>query len=78
LKGHGIFGPESAVVVEHGEALGLGNEILRVGVGGFFDEVEEGLLGGAGFQEGSGAAAARGASKTRRNGSGDFIRIYRA
>ena len=68
-KGHleveGLLGPERAVVVEDGDPLGRRHEGGRALFRDVADELHDGLLGGASFQEGrasvcAGAAPRRG------------------
>ena len=44
LHVHGVFDPERAVVVEHGDPLRLGHEARGALAGGGRDEIEDGLL----------------------------------
>ena len=43
---HGLFRPQRAVVVEHRDAVPLGNEVRRIGVGHGGDELHDRLLRG--------------------------------
>ena len=42
----GLLGPQRAVIVEYRDAVPLGNEVRRIGVGHGGDELHDRLLGG--------------------------------
>ena len=54
LERHRVLWPERSVVVKNSDPLWRRNEILGIRGGGFFDEVEDGLLGRARVPRGKG------------------------